>query len=454
MKKKLILLVLMILLFPGIVKAGELDLFYQDINVKIACDYCEPDENREVTIQLYADGTPVEGKQAVLNSANEFTYKFEDLLKFDEEYKEIIYEVKILKNGEYASIPEEDVKYKKETITDKWVSVAYNDITPGKDYVLITDNWNQEENGFSKRVALRGDVTVKGAKPVVDYKLIDGKKSFYTLTEEPPENSLWHLDEVPSSDPNYETFSDYYMLTDEIGKKLVLTGYDYGNDVINFMFKYSGKDGFIEEENAQYTNKVKFLPIGIKFGRFNIASKNLFPEPNNGMRYLGLDGYNQVRAQVEQEHGAQFIAFEKVSSAEVENVLEVEINTQLCEKPYYNIATNIEGEGNIEVVDKAQENDKVRFIVTPAPGKELVSITVTTESGETITYNMDEIEQHDDGTVTINSFTMPSGDVRIFATFKDSETNPQTADSITKSINVLIVSILGLITTLFLIKKK
>ena len=442
--KKIGLIIICLLLFPLVVKADKIGPFYQTINVNLACDYCEPEENREVTIQLFADGEAVEGKQVILNNDNEFTTKFEELVKFTEDNVEINYEVKLLKDGQYVSIPTSDIQYKKETIS-KWVSVAYEDLQVGHDYLLQTDNWNQEYNGFSKRVALRGDVTVKGVKPEVDYKLINGKKSYYSLTEEPPENTLWHFERVPSNDANYDTFSDYWQLTDEIGKKLTLSGYNYG-DFIDFIFKYSSKDGYIESEDAEYTNKVKLIPIENKYGRFYIGSTNLWPEPNDNMHYLGLDGYNQVRAQSELEYGAQFLAYEYVENVEVENVLDVTINTQLCEAPeYFNIETEVEGNGKIEVINKALASSRITFRVSPLAGEELQEIIITTASGETIVFSQEDLEENDDGTISIlvNSFVMPESDVRIKAVF--SSANPQTFDRINAFEIILAISLIGLI---------
>ena len=67
------------------------------------------------------------------------------------------------------------------------------------------------------------------------------------------------------------------MFTNEGGKNLTLTGYNSSNG-INFIYKYSGKNGYIDSEDAMYTNKVAIIPANNSNGKFYIGTKNLFPE--------------------------------------------------------------------------------------------------------------------------------------------------------------------------------
>ena len=440
--KKLGILLVCLLVLPLTVNAGHIGDFYQTINVGFSCDNCDDQDNVSVTVKLFADGVEVENSERTLTKAEGLTTKYEELNKFTDDNIEINYEVKYLKDGEYVSIPSTDIKYKKETI-NRWVSVEVQDLQPGHDYVLLTDNWNQEVNGFSKRVVLRGDVTVKGAKPMVDYKLVDGKKSYFSLEEDPVDNSLWHFEKA-EDDAN---FTNYWTLTDEIGKNLALSGFDKG-DWVNYIFRYTGKPtGWVDSKDAMNTNKVTFIPVENKHGKFYIASKNVWEGTyEDTMNYLGLDGYNQVVAQQVLEYGAQFLAFEHIEK-EVENVLDVDINMELCEaKVYHNITSRVEGKGSIAVVDKAMPDEKITFRVSPEEGNELKSIIVVAADGTTITYELDDMVQNDDGTITIsvNSFTMPDNDVEITAVFGAAQENPQTLDKLTAYVGVFALSLFGL----------
>lgn len=319
--------------FPIFVFANEIGVFFQDITISVNYQNCSSEELKDVTVQLFADDELVEGKKITLNKINDYTGKFEDVPIFKEgSASEINYQIKILDNGEYKDLPNSSITYKKVHI-NKWISVLPENLEPNEDYVFITDNWNYKNNGFSVHVALRGDVTVKGAKPEANYTVLDGKKSYYTLMEDPPSNSLWHTSRVPTSNPDYDKFKDYWMLTDEIGKKLTLTGYNRleSENRIHYIFKYSGKEGYVESEDAYYTNKVQIIPIEGTKGRFYISSKSMWPEPHDVTNYLGLDSYNQVVAQTVKEYGAQFLAFKHIE-AEVNVISDAKLQTTLCEK--------------------------------------------------------------------------------------------------------------------------
>ncbi len=302
---------------------------YKHISVKFNCDDCDPLKDKPVTVQLFADGVATNRKKT-LNKSTGYEYMFKNLPIFKEdEMTEVKYDVKVLNDDTYTAIPRSTTTNNKTTIK-KWVQVLPENIEAGHTYVLVTDNWNYQNNNFSRKVFLRGDVTAKGAQYDLDYNVINGKKSYYSLVEDPVENTAWTVSAVPSDDPNYETFRTYLMFTNEEGKRLVLTGYDRDSS-INFMYKASSKDGFIEDENAEYTNKVKLYPIEGTKGRFRIGTMNLFEEPNNMTQYVSLDFNNQYRATSEIDNAAQFMAFEYVD-VEVSNVREVVITSQLCER--------------------------------------------------------------------------------------------------------------------------
>ena len=98
-----------------------------------------------------------------------------------------------------------------------------------------------------------------------------------------------------------------------------------------------------------------------------------------------------------------------------------------------------EGKGNIEVASKGKAGDPVTFVVTPDEGYTLGVIKVTTADGEVLTF-------------TDYTFTMPSVDVTIEATFlkadngeiEDEKENPKTADIAIATIALAAATTLGI----------
>ena len=199
--KKLIFMILLILAMPLIVSANEIGEFKRTINISLNCEFCPTSTEKTATFQLYANNEMVEGKSIILDESNNFEGSFEDLEVFDENNVEITYEVKMLKNGEYQSIPEKDITYEKVPIK-KWVQVMPEDIKPGHEYVLFTDNWNYEQNGYGKFVLMSGDMHLEETNAIPEYNIVDGKKSYYTLTMEPSEESIWNTLSVSEDDEN------------------------------------------------------------------------------------------------------------------------------------------------------------------------------------------------------------------------------------------------------------
>ncbi len=333
--------------------------YYKDIVVNFNSNECSENAGKEVTIQLFADGEKVDGKEIKLNSETGYSYVFENLKVFEENSpNEIRYEVKVLEDGVYKLISPRSYSTKKERI-EKWVQVLPEDIKPGHTYVITTDNWNVDNNGFSKVIYLRGDITAKGALVEPEYNLIDGKQSYYVINGEPIENTKWTVSSVPEDDPDYEEFKDYLVFTNESGKKLTLSGYNKG-DYIDFIYKHSSKNGYIENEDAIYTNKVTLTYVPNSKGRFYIGTKNLYPEPNNMMQYLTLTGQNQYVAGSVMERAAQFKAFEYVEKDVELGTIEY-IDESLCEKDYVVLDKNTEFKKTIDIdfnCDDCEERKK------------------------------------------------------------------------------------------------
>ena len=346
MKKRIILLLILFMAcIPMVVSAHT--LFYKDITINFKHDGCDENANKEVTIQLFANGEKVEGQEVTLNKNTGYTYTFEDLLVFEgDSGNEINYDIRILENGSYKLISQKNYKHAKTNIK-KWAQVLPEDIKEGHTYAIVTDNWNYENNGFSEKIYLRGDITAKGAQILPEYNIINGKGSYYVLDGEPIANSKWVVSKVPTDDPDYNEFKNYLMFTNEGGKKLTLTGYNQG-DHINFIYKYSGKSGYVEDEDALYTNKVTLTPIEDTRGKFYIGSKNLYPAPDDAMQYIALSGQNQYFASPVMQTSAQFKAFEYIE-AEVEMGSKVLVEGTLCETNSVVLDRNTEVKRNINI---------------------------------------------------------------------------------------------------------
>ena len=353
--KKILFILAMMLIMPLTVSANYIGEFTRNINISLNCEFCSDDTEKTATFQLFANGEMVEGASLVLNEENEFKGSFEDLDVFDENYAEIEYEVKMLDGEEYKSIPKEDITYEKVPIK-KWVQVMPEDIKPGHEYVLFTDNWNYEQNGYGKFVLMSGDMYLEETNAIPEYNIVDGKKSYYTLTMEPSEESIWNTLSVSEDDENYDVFKNHIMFNSYADKKLVLAGYNKG-DWIHWIFKQSGKEGYyIDYEDAWYTNKVEIIPVENTIGRFYIATQNIEGGNLSPKQYVGIDHFYNVVAQTVPEYSAQFLAFEYIEE-EVEVVYNMQVGTVLCEQAKVEEETKEEnpntGNGIITIVTVA-----------------------------------------------------------------------------------------------------
>ena len=110
----------------------------------------------------------------------------------------------------------------------------------------------------------------------------------------------------------------------------------------------------------------------------------------------------------------------------------------------FSITTETDGNGSIDVANLAYENDVITFRVTPKTGYKISKIKVTTKTGEVITFTEDDIVENEDGTVSINSFTMPAEDVTIEAIFSYELINPKTGQTIpyTTMIILMLMSVI------------
>lgn len=98
--------------------------------------------------------------------------------------------------------------------------------------------------------------------------------------------------------------------------------------------------------------------------------------------------------------------------------------------PRFIITTRVEGEGSINVVKTSQAGENITFTVTPAEGYVLGSVKVTDINDNVLTF-------------TSNTFTMPSSDVIIEATFVPN--NPETDKTIIHISVIIIGTLISLI---------
>lgn len=305
--------------------------YKKKININLNCKGCENKMDKGVVLQLFVDGKKVEDGKVSLNRKTGFNYTFNDLPFFyDGTLNEIKYEIKVLLNGKYYSIPSKNINNKKETI-HKWIQVFPQDIKEGKSYSLVAENKTFESNGLSRYVYLVGDITSKEANVLSEYNVIDGKKSFYIIDKNEQENTKWTVSKVPNSDPNYEEFKDYLMFTNETeDKKLTLTGYNNGGN-INYIYKRSSKLGYNDSENSWNTNKVKLIPTKNNDGRFIIGTHNVWDkDAYNMMQYISLNNQLQFGANADSSSASQFILFEYVEK-DIVSVSQINLRASLCD---------------------------------------------------------------------------------------------------------------------------
>ena len=369
-------------------------------DIKVNFKKCTTGSNENVTIQLFVDGTK-QGDPINLTAANNYSHTFEHLRIFKPESPvEYKYEVKIFKDGKYSLISPKNYSYEK-THIDKWVQIVPENIKPGHTYVITTDNWNYENNGFSKTIYLRGDITAKGAPVMAEYNIIDGFPSYYYIDGEPIENTKWTVSSVDRNDPNYNDFKDYLVFTNESGeKRLTLTGYR-NNDNVNFIFRHTSKSGFVESENSWNSNKVTLSYVPGSKGRFYIGTHNVWPDGNNNeMQYLTLSGQNQYQAGANIANAAQFKAYEHIEKDVVTGVVE-KIEESLCKKDYVVLDrdSNYKKTININFDCKGCENKLKKGVVLQlfVDGKRVEDGKVTLNSKNQFRYTFNDLPYFYDG---------------------------------------------------------
>ena len=331
---KIILLVFLsflIVISSSLNASAGIGEFKQTIRIEVNCDNCVNNPTRELKVQLYADGEVVPDTEVVLNAQTGFATSYEDLPVFRTENgpEEIEYQTGVSEDGgAYRILQPKSISYEKAAI-DEWASVTPENLEDNHEYVFLTENWNYESNGQGKYILIRGDLELEQTTPEPDYKLIDGKKSYYSLTQEPSADAIWTLTKVSSDDPDYAKNPDAWLLTNAGGKRLVLSDFNNGspNQII---WRYSGKNGYNQSENSYNTNKLSFVPINDNRSRFRLAGTLFYDDdPLEATYYFGINHFYQVQVQSEADYAAQFIAFEHTTRT-VDAVKIITIEAELC----------------------------------------------------------------------------------------------------------------------------
>ena len=82
----------------------------------------------------------------------------------------------------------------------------------------------------------------------------------------------------------------------------------------------------------------------------------------------------------------------------------------------YQIQTDVNDNGEIEVIENSMSGEVISFKATPKPGYKLASLVIKRANGEEIEISPDDLIENEDGTVTLlESFTMPAENVVIYA---------------------------------------
>ena len=119
----------------------------------------------------------------------------------------------------------------------------------------------------------------------------------------------------------------------------------------------------------------------------------------------------------------------------------------------YLIRTKTDGHGTIDVIDHSPGGESIKFRVNSNKGYKLSSVTVTTDTGEKISFKEGEIQKNSDGTLSIdkNNFTMPFENVTIEARWRLDIANPKTG---VESLLVIVMIVLSVISMTVIIRRK
>ena len=152
----------------------------------------------EITVNLLANGNPIQNKNVTADQTGKWTYSFKDLPKYDNNGKEITY-----------TVTEDDVAGYTAKVSGYNIENSY---TPGKTSVTVTKSWDDANNQDGKRpdsvkVQLYGD----GNKVGNEVELTDGNWT-YTWNNLPEKKAgktiKYTVKEVGTADGYTTSYSD------------------------------------------------------------------------------------------------------------------------------------------------------------------------------------------------------------------------------------------------------
>ena len=152
----------------------------------------------EITVNLLANGNPIQNKNVKADQTGKWTYSFKDLPKYDNNGKEITY-----------TVTEDDVAGYTAKVSGYNIENSY---TPGKTSVTVTKSWDDANNQDGKRpdsvkVQLYGD----GNKVGDEVELTDGNWT-YTWNNLPEKKAgqtiKYTVKEVGTADSYTTSYSD------------------------------------------------------------------------------------------------------------------------------------------------------------------------------------------------------------------------------------------------------
>ena len=186
------------LLIAPVVHASKIQEYHRDITVQANCKKCKASNPEGIEIELFADGEGIQ--TATLDKSNDYKTVFTNLpIVKEDNITEIIYSVKGKKDGKTI-----DLLNEKSNATTKhiegWYQVPSSEIKNGEDYVIVTDNWNSEQNGRTKFVMLNHDMGLTDVNVVSEMNNINGVVSKTRLDIDSNGAAIWNFAKYNKND--------------------------------------------------------------------------------------------------------------------------------------------------------------------------------------------------------------------------------------------------------------
>ena len=321
------------LLIAPVVHASKIQEYHRDITVQANCEKCKASNPEGIEIELFADGEGIQ--TATLDKSNDYKTVFTNLpIVKEDNITEIIYSVKGKKDGKTI-----DLLNEKSNATTKhiegWYQAPSSEIKNGEDYVIVTDNWNSEQNGRTKFVMLNHDMGLTDVNVVSEMNNINGVVSKTRLDIDSNGAAIWNFAKYNKNDE----YSKYYQgnwwrifdKSDTNGKHIALRLRDFV-----YQFRNTARTGYYPEDNSLYTGYMRLDPIE-DTGRAYMWSYNIIGDNPEELpkQYMGVDFNANLTNQSVPEYSAQFRFykyFDSESNTIATNLYDTTIEFDLCEE--------------------------------------------------------------------------------------------------------------------------